>query len=86
MTDIIDTLMDLHRQATTEHSHYYVAKCCMEAMEEIAALRKAVADEREACAKVAENYYRQSLFNSRIRSLGQDAADYIAAAIRARKP
>lgn len=45
---------------------------------------RAVAAEREACAKVAADYYRTSTFNSRVRSLGQDCADGIAAAIRRR--
>jgi len=44
----------------------------------VAALDAAAVDEREACAKVAEDYYRRSTFNSRVRSLGQDAADGIA--------
>lgn len=37
--DIIDKLIDLHKQATTERSHYYVASCCKEAIEEITRLR-----------------------------------------------
>ena len=44
----------------------------------------ALGEQREECAKIAENYYRRSSFNSRTRSLGQDAADGIAAAIRKR--
>ena len=39
MTDILEKLVDLHKQATTENSHFYVASVCKEAMEEIAALR-----------------------------------------------
>ena len=37
--DILVKLIDLHKQATTEKSHYYVAECVREAMEEIAKLR-----------------------------------------------
>lgn len=37
--DIIETLQDLHKQATTERSHYYVATCCKRAIEEILDLR-----------------------------------------------
>jgi hypothetical protein len=37
--DILEKLVDLHKQATTEQSHYYVAACCKEAMEEISQLR-----------------------------------------------
>ena len=37
--DIIDKLKDLHKQATTERSHYYVASCCKEAIAEIERLR-----------------------------------------------
>ena len=39
MADILDDLEDLHKQATTEHSHYYVASCCKRAIEEIERLR-----------------------------------------------
>lgn len=35
MSDIFERLADLHQQATTEQSHYYVAKCCRDAMREI---------------------------------------------------
>lgn len=38
--DIIDRLKDLYKQATTERSHYYVAKCCEDAIKEIEALRE----------------------------------------------
>ena len=37
--DILDKLRDLHKQATTERSHYYVASCCNEAIAEIERLR-----------------------------------------------
>jgi hypothetical protein len=37
--DILEKLADLHKQATTENSHYYVAGCCEEAMNEIRYLR-----------------------------------------------
>ena len=37
--DIIDKLLDLHKQATTERSHNYVAACAKEAMTEILKLR-----------------------------------------------
>lgn len=35
---IIEKLEDLHKQATTDRSHYYVASCCREAIIEIANL------------------------------------------------
>jgi hypothetical protein len=41
-TDIIDKLKDLHKQATEEHSHFYVASCVREAIDEIIALRAEV--------------------------------------------
>lgn len=50
----------------------------------VGAVEQAVRLEREACAKTAQDYYRKSTFNSRVRSLGQDAADGIAKAIRER--
>ena len=37
--DILDRLRDLHKQATTERSHYYVASCCEQAIQEIERLR-----------------------------------------------
>ena len=37
--DILEKLAGLYKQATTERSHYYVAGCCKEAVEEIARLR-----------------------------------------------
>ena len=37
--DIIDKLLNLQRQATTERSHYYVAACITEAIQEITSLR-----------------------------------------------
>lgn len=39
MTDILSDLEDLVIQATTERSHYYVAKCAILAAKEIKALR-----------------------------------------------
>ncbi len=38
--DILDLLEDLHRQATTERSHYYVASCVRDAISEIVRLRR----------------------------------------------
>ena len=37
--DILERLIDLHKQATTERSHYYVGKCCKDAISEIRRLR-----------------------------------------------
>ena len=39
MSDVVDKLIDLHKQATTERSHYYVASVVKEAMQEIITLR-----------------------------------------------
>ncbi len=39
MTDILDKLADLLKQAETERSHFYVASCCREAIAEIIRLR-----------------------------------------------
>ena len=38
----MDKLADLHKQATTERSHYYVASVVVEAMREIITLRRKV--------------------------------------------
>lgn len=40
MADILADLVDLHKQATTEKSHYYVAACCKRAILEITRLRE----------------------------------------------
>jgi len=42
MPDILDDLIDLKKQATTERSHYYVASCCDRAIAEIIRLRTAI--------------------------------------------
>lgn len=42
MADILDDLRDLHKQATTERSHYYAAGCTMRAITEIEKLRATV--------------------------------------------
>lgn len=44
MPDIMDDLRDLHRQATTENSHFYTAKVISAAMVEIVRLRSALKD------------------------------------------
>lgn len=38
--DILDKLKELHTQATTERSHYYVGSCAREAIAEIERLRE----------------------------------------------
>lgn len=38
--DILEKMLDLHKQATTEHSHHYTASVLQEAMLEIAQLRQ----------------------------------------------
>ena len=39
MSDILERLVDLHKQATEERSHFYVGKCIRDAIYEIAQLR-----------------------------------------------
>ena len=39
MDDLIHKLMDLQKQATVERTHYYVANCITEAIQEITYLR-----------------------------------------------
>ena len=39
MPDIIEKLLDLQKQATLERSHFYVASCITEAIQEIVRLR-----------------------------------------------
>ena len=48
--DIIEKLLDLQKQATLERSHYYVARCVTEAIQEIQSLRNQISlleDEEE---------------------------------------
>ncbi len=97
MTDIIELLRDLHKQATTERSHYYVASCVEQAIREIERLRSALAAEREECAKVAESTYKETVAIScpdgiegclvrHFKTIERDQSPReIAAAIRARK-
>ena len=40
MTDIVERLRDLHKQATSERSHFYVGKCTTDAIDEIERLRR----------------------------------------------
>ena len=47
MSDILDDLEDLYKQATTERSHHYVAACARQAILEIKKLRDAVETCRE---------------------------------------
>lgn len=42
MTDLLAELVDLHKQATTERSHYYTGKVVASALTEIAVLRSAL--------------------------------------------
>lgn len=38
--DIVAKLHDLHKQATTERSHFYTGTCITEALQEITAMRQ----------------------------------------------
>jgi hypothetical protein len=38
MSDLVERLRDLHKQATVERSHYYVGKCALDAAARIEAL------------------------------------------------
>lgn len=42
MTDILEKLEDLHKQATEDNSHFYTGKVIREAMLEIVQLRSTV--------------------------------------------
>lgn len=41
-TELEARLWDLHKQATTEKSHFYVAKCCADAIDALAKYREAL--------------------------------------------
>jgi hypothetical protein len=49
MSDIVERLRDLHKQATSERSHYYVGRCATDAADEIERLRASVADKVVRC-------------------------------------
>ncbi len=55
MHDILEKLEDLHKQATTERSHYYVALCCREARDEIIKLRRTLEARTITGEKVAQS-------------------------------
>ena len=42
MTDILDKLRDLRKRATTERSHFYVARVASESITEIQLLREKI--------------------------------------------
>lgn len=46
MSDIVERLVDLHKQATEERSHFYTGKCICDAIAEITRLREALEDIR----------------------------------------
>ncbi len=52
--DILEKLIDLHKQATTERSHYYVAATVKEAAEEIRRLRALLDADAEILRAVVE--------------------------------
>jgi hypothetical protein len=47
-TDILERIADLHKQATTEHSHYYVASTLEASAHEIVRLRAKITNLRNA--------------------------------------
>jgi len=51
--DIIDKLRDLHKQATEEQSHFYVASVALEAIKEIERLREDLQFEWEEKAEAS---------------------------------
>lgn len=69
MTDIIEKLEDLHKQATTERSHFYVAGCCKEAIAEITELR-AMLTEADIYLGGVRAYNKIGALRERIRHIG----------------
>jgi len=55
--DIIDKLLDLQKQATTEHSHFYVASCVTEAIQEITVLRSKLNVSKCSAPLLAQEVY-----------------------------
>lgn len=54
--DILLKLADLHKQATTERSHYYVAACVRESIAEITRLRASIAMKDKALDEISAGY------------------------------
>ena len=57
MSDILDDLEDLYKQATTERSHNYVGSCCKRAIIKIKELRDAL----DTCRQLREYDGREIL-------------------------
>ena len=66
MIDIVERLRDLHKQATVEHSHYYVGNCALDAADRIETL--------EAALKEAGTMWIRK--DNRIAALEADRATY----------
>ena len=60
--DIKDRLLGLHEQATKERSHFYVGKCCQDAIDELDRLK-------------ADKECLEDLLDSNVSSLGKQLAD-----------
>jgi DNA-binding ferritin-like protein len=69
---LCERLLDLHKQATVERSHYYTGKCVREALEAIESLSA-----ERASARRDADYYKCRL--TEIMPLFQDARDAITA-------
>ena len=54
MSDIIDDLLNLQKQANTEKTHFYTANLIGQAIDEILRMRKEVIEVQEKCRKLNE--------------------------------
>jgi len=59
--DIIEKLLDLQKQATLERSHYYVATCITEAIQEIVILRTNLKQKRSTNDEEFEEWWQYKI-------------------------
>lgn len=64
--DILIELANLHRQATTERSHYYTGNCVARSIAEITTLRQLLSDAGKRVFSWAENRRREKEMASRM--------------------
>lgn len=90
MSDIVEKLFDLHKQATKERSHYYVGSLVRDAIDEIMKLRKQLeadvvipASDLEEAIRCVEYVVNERLTNLLIAKIDGDAMEELLIRLRA---
>jgi hypothetical protein len=73
MTDIVDQLIDLHKQATHDHSHFYTGRIINEALAEITRLRRTVTELMLRDTPIRSENYKKAIASHRERILQLEA-------------